>query len=119
MPLMTSFKKGEVHLAEIIFTDATATKKRPVVIISGRHYNEKRDEVIVLPITSNVIRKIYGDVTIKHWESAGLLFPSAVTGIITTIKKPMLQKKLGQLNKEDWLKVEDCLKKNLEITGDC
>jgi len=118
MPPMTNFKKGEVHLAEIIFTDATATKKRPVVIISGRQYNEKRDEVIVLPITSNVIRKIYGDVTIKNWESAGLLFPSAVTGIITTIKKLMLQKKLGQLNREDWLKVEDCLKKNLEITGD-
>lgn len=115
---MTSFKRGDVHLAEIVFTDGTATKKRPVVVISGKQYNEKRDEIIVSPITSNVIRKIYGDVTIKNWESAGLLFPSAVTGIITTIKKLMLQKKLGQLNREDWLKVEDCLKKNLEITGD-
>ncbi|MDD3148824.1 MAG: type II toxin-antitoxin system PemK/MazF family toxin [Candidatus Riflebacteria bacterium] len=112
---MTSFKRGDVHLAEIVFTDGTATKKRPVVVISGKQYNEKRDEVIVSPITSNVIRKIYGDVTIKYWESAGLLFPSAVTGIITTVKKMMLEKKIGQLRKEDWLKIEDCLRKNLEL----
>jgi mRNA-degrading endonuclease toxin of MazEF toxin-antitoxin module len=78
-------------------------KKRPVVIVSGKHYNEKRDEVVISLITSNVIRKIYGDIAIKKWESAGLLYPSAVTGIITTVKKFMLEKKLGQLDKEDWL----------------
>ncbi len=113
---MTSFKKGDIFLAEIVFTDGTATKRRPVVIVSGKHYNEKRDEVIVSLITSNVIRKIYGDIVIKNWAPAGLLFPSAVTGIITTIKKSLLAKKLGQLNKEDWLKVEDCMRKNLELT---
>lgn len=112
---MTSFKKSDVHLAEIVFTDGTATKKRPVVIVSGKHYNEKRDEVMVSLITSNVIRKIYGDVTIKNWESAGLLFPSAVTGIITTIKKTMLEKRLGQLAKEDWLKIKECIRNNLEL----
>ncbi|MBU1105053.1 MAG: type II toxin-antitoxin system PemK/MazF family toxin [Candidatus Riflebacteria bacterium] len=112
---MTSFKKGEIYLSEIVFTDGTATKKRPIVVVSGKHFNEKREEVVVAPITSNVIRKIYGDVTIKHWEAAGLLFPSAVTGIITTIKKTMLEKKIGQLDKEDLLKVEECLRKNLEL----
>jgi len=112
---MTSFKKGDIYLAEIVFTDGTATKRRPVVIVSGKHYNEKRDEVMVSLITSNVIRRIYGDIAIKSWESAGLLYPSAVTGIITTIKKSMLEKKLGQLAKEDWLKVEDCMRKNLEL----
>jgi len=33
---MTSFKKNDIHLAEIAFTDGTATKKRPVVIVSGK-----------------------------------------------------------------------------------
>lgn len=114
--LMTSFKKGDIFLAEIVFTDGTATKRRPVVIVSGKDYNEKRDEVIVSLITSNVIRRIYGDIVIKNWASAGLLFPSAVTGIITTIKKSLLEKKLGQLAIEDWLKVEDCMRKNLELS---
>jgi mRNA interferase MazF len=112
---MISFKKGDIYLAEIVFTDGTATKKRPVVIVSGKHYNEKRDEVVISLITSNVIRKIYGDIAIKRWESAGLLYPSAVTGIITTVKKFMLEKKLGQLDKEDWLNVEECMRKNLEL----
>lgn len=111
---MTSFKAGEIYLAEIVFTDGTATKKRPVVIISGKHYNKKRDEVIVSLITSNIIRKIYGDIAIKNWESSGLLYPSVVTGIITTIKKSMLEKKLGQLSEDDWVKVEDCLHNNLK-----
>ena len=112
---MTSFKKGDIYLSEIVFTDGTATKKRPVVIVSGKNYNEKRDEVMVSMITSNVIRRIFGDIAIKNWESAGLLYPSAVTGIITTVKKFMLEKKLGQLHKEDWIKAEECMRKNLEL----
>lgn len=112
---MISFKKGDIYLAEIVFTDGTATKKRPVVIVSGKHYNEKHDEVVISLITSNVIRKIYGDIAIKRWESAGLLYPSAVTGIITTVKKFKLEKKLGQLDKEDWLNVEKCMRKTLEL----
>jgi mRNA interferase MazF len=112
---MTSFKKGDIFLAEVVFTDGTATKKRPVVIVSGKLYNEKRDEVMVSLVTSNVIRRIYGDIAIKSWQSAGLLYPSAVTGIITTVKKSMLQKKLGQLDKEDWQSVEECMRKNLEL----
>lgn len=112
---MTSFKKGEIYLAEIIFTDGTATKKRPILVVSGKDFNKKREEVVVAAITSNVIRKIYGDVAIKHWESAGLLFPSAVTGIITTIKKTLITKKLGELDKKDLFKVEKCLRKNLGL----
>lgn len=112
---MTSFKKGDIFLAEIVFTDGTATKRRPVVIVSGKNYNEKRDEVVVSIITSNVIRRIYGDIVIKNWASAGLLFPSTVTGIITTVKKSLLEKKLGRLDEEDWLKVEGCMRKNLEL----
>jgi mRNA interferase MazF len=113
---MTSFKKGAIHLAEIVFTDGSATKKRPVLIVSGKHYNEKRDEVMVAIVTSNVIRKIYGDVAIKGWKEAGLLYPSAVTGIITTIKKFMIEKKLGQLDKSDWQRVDKCLRKNFELS---
>lgn len=112
---MTSFKKGDIYLSEIVFTDGTATKKRPVVIVSGKDYNEKRDEVMVSMITSNVIRKIFGDIAIKGWEAAGLLYPSAVTGIITTVKKFRLKKKLGRLDKEDWVRVEECLCKNFEL----
>lgn len=113
---MTSYKKGEIYLAEVVFTDGTATKRRPVVVVSGKQYNQKRDEVIVLLVTSNIIRRIYGDISIKNWKSAGLLYPSAVTGIITTLKKSILGKKIGELDKEDWLKVEECTKKSLELT---
>ena len=54
---MTNYKKGEVYLANVIFTDGSEVKKRPVVIVSGKDFNNKRDEIIVSAITSNIIRK--------------------------------------------------------------
>ena len=106
---MTNFKKAEVYLARVVFTDGTSTKKRPVVVLSSKDFNEKRDEIIVAAITSNVIRKIYGDVKLKDWKKAGLLYPSVVTGIIFTLKKKLIYKKLGKLTAEDVHKLSNCL----------
>lgn len=43
---MTAYNKGDIYLANVIFTDGTAVKKRPVAIVSGKSFNSKRDEVI-------------------------------------------------------------------------
>jgi len=112
---MTKFRKREVFLAQIVFTDGTATKKRPVVVVSGIHYNDKREEIIVAAITSNTIRRIFGDVRIKNWKEAGFLYPSAVTGIILAIKKTLIEKKLGVLAEDDFEKVAATLRKTLEL----
>lgn len=112
---MTKFRKGEILVAQIIFTDGTSTKKRPVVVLSGSQFNDKREEIIVAAITSNTIRRIFGDIRINQWKEAGLLFPSVVTGIILSIKKSLVEKKLGNLDKEDLEMVEKNLKKNLEL----
>ena len=39
MQPMTNYKKGEVYLANVIFTDGSEVKKRPVVIVSGKDFN--------------------------------------------------------------------------------
>lgn len=46
-------KQRDIVLVPIPFTDLTSVKKRPVVIISGREYNSKSDDVVVAAITSN------------------------------------------------------------------
>jgi hypothetical protein len=66
-------------------------------------------------ITSNVYRSLTGDTRIIQWEEAGLKFPSVVTGIFQTIKKDMVEKKIGTLSKEDFGIVKENLKKALGI----
>jgi len=55
----------------------------------------------VAAVTSNVERRLFGDCLIANWKQAGLLFPSVATGILRTIKRTMIQKKLGAMPKID------------------
>ena len=112
---MTNFKLGDVMLAEVIFADATGSKKRPALVISGSEFNQNRNEVIISAITSNIERNLPGDTKIRDWEEAGLLFPSVATGIIQTVHKDLFLRKLGKLSSEDLQKVTANLKKALDF----
>ncbi|MBN2541497.1 type II toxin-antitoxin system PemK/MazF family toxin [bacterium] len=103
---MTKFKHGDVVLVEVVFSEGTETKKRPALIISSDDYHKSRQEVIILGITSNVKRILFGDTKIDSWKEAGLLYPSVVAGIIQTIKQNMIVQKLGALSKQDLEKVK-------------
>lgn len=51
---MTTYEPGDVVLIPVPFTDGTAMKQRPAVVVSGRRYNTQRPDLIVMPVTSNV-----------------------------------------------------------------
>ena len=110
---MTTIKRGDVVLVEVVFSDGTETKKRPALVISSGDYHRSRQEVIIAAITSNVTRILMGDTLIDKWEEAGLLYPSLVAGIIQTIKKNMINRKLGALSKDDFQSVQENLKKSM------
>ena len=112
---MTNYKSGDLVLVEFVFTDETGSKKRPALIISSDNYNKNRHEVIVAAITSNIARILTGDTMIDGWEEAGLIYPSLVTGVIRTIKKNMISRKLGALTKQDLTKVQENLKKAIKL----
>ncbi len=44
---------GEIHLANIYFTDAVASKVRPVLLLKANSFND----ILYLPLTSNTITK--------------------------------------------------------------
>ena len=55
-----------------------------------------------MAVTSQMRSAAYfGDIVISEWQSAGLLKPSVIKTIITTIEKSLVIKKLGQLHNED------------------
>jgi mRNA interferase MazF len=99
---MTAYKRGDVVLVPFPFSNQTATKKRPAVVISSSLYNEKSNDVVILAVTSKVEKSSdIGECLINDWQSAGLLKPSAVKPAISTIEQVLVLKKLGSLSAND------------------
>lgn len=90
-------------------------KLRPAVIVSSSSYHRSRQEVIVMAITSNVSRRLVGDHLLAEWKSAGLLLPSIVTGIVRTIKRGMIHRKLGALSRDDVEAIDGELRRSLAL----
>ena len=53
------YKQGDILLIPIPFSNLTASKKRPVLVLSNSKYNDKTEDIIVIAITSNLQSKDY------------------------------------------------------------
>lgn len=104
---MTSFSQGEAILTEIAFSGDPGRKRRPAVVISIDEFNRTGTKLIVAAITSN-LQPPYrrGDVLLKDWQTAGLIKPSALRGVLATIDKRDIVRSMGHLTDNDFAKVE-------------
>jgi mRNA interferase MazF len=108
---MTGYEFGDVVLIPFPFTDQTTTKKRPAVVVSSAVYHLNHPDIILMAITSQIKSSIaFGEVTLAQWEAAGLLKPSVIKPVFTTVEKNFVIKNLGQLSEED----QQALKKALQ-----
>ena len=99
---MTAYNFGDILLVPFPFTDQTSVKKRPAVIISSNQYNSCKSDIIIMAITSQFNSSgNFGEMKINDFSSAGLLKPSVVKPVITTIEKSLVIRKLGKLNDLD------------------
>ena len=112
---MTAYNRGDVVLIGFVFSDESGKKLRPALVISSPAYNRARQEIVVAAITSNVRRRLFGDHLISDWQGAGLLFPSLVTGIVRTIKRAMIGRRLGSMPKPDLEAFERELRRSLGL----
>lgn len=111
---MTAYNFGEIVLVPFPFTDQTAIKKRPAIIVSSNDYNINRPDIIIMAVTSQMRSSAYfGDIIIHQWKQAGLLKPSVIKPIFTTIEKNLVLKKLGHIENEDRLALQEVLQKIL------
>ena len=96
---MTTYKFGDIVLVPFPFTDQSTTKKRPAVIVSSDNYNRHRPDIVIMAVTSQMHSADYfGDVVVNDWRQAGLLKPSVIKPIFTTIEKGLVIKQLGRIN---------------------
>ncbi|HEX9672859.1 MAG TPA: type II toxin-antitoxin system PemK/MazF family toxin [Burkholderiales bacterium] len=102
MPPTTSYSFGDIVLVPFPFTDQSAIKRRPAVIISTSSYHAERPDLIIMAVTSQVRPAgVIGEVQVKDWKSAGLIKPSVVKPVITTIEASLVIRRLGQLKKDE------------------
>jgi mRNA interferase MazF len=82
------FEFGEVVLVPFPFTSQAASKRRPAVVVSSRHYNTARPDIVVMAITSQLRPSpAFGEVWVEAWQAAGLLKPSAVKPVLATLEQ--------------------------------
>jgi mRNA interferase MazF len=107
---MTGCEFGDVILVPFPFTDQSASKKRPAVVISSAAYHRARIDLIVMPITSQIrLTTAFGDVLVQDWKAAGLIKPGVVKPVITTIERSLVLRKLGRLSND----TQDALRKTI------
>lgn len=93
---------GDVIVVPFPFTDQTATKRRPAVVVSSEAYNRERPDVILMAVTSQVRpAPTVGEVAVVQWRAAGLLKPSVIKPLVTTIEASLVIRQLGTLSSDD------------------
>ena len=93
---------GAIVLVPFPFTSQAASKQRPAVVVSSRAYNVERPDLIMMAVTSQLRpTPTLGEVWLRHWQTAGLLKPSAVKPIFATLELGMVIRPLGALAAED------------------
>lgn len=99
---MTGYEFGDVVLVPFPFTDQTTAQKRPAVVVSSGAYHRSRPDLVLMAVTSRIKPAPgFGDVTIEHWEAAGLIKPSVIKPVFTTVEKSLIIRKRGTLQQGD------------------
>lgn len=102
MPTTIACEFGDIVLVPFPFTDQSATKKRPAVVVSSDAYHRDRPDVILMAVTSQLRPSAgVGEIPVQHWKQAGLLRPSVLKPLLATVERRLLIRKLGRLETHD------------------
>ena len=110
MPSTTTYKRGQVLVVEVPFSDLSGTKRRPVLVVSAEKFHQALPDVIVCPISSQARfhrKPGPGDCPLSAWRPVGLRHPSTVRiSKVLAVDKQIVKKALGVLPAEDLAKVD-------------
>jgi mRNA interferase MazF len=115
--------KWDIVLLTYPFSDLTATKVRPAVVVSQTSYNQTSQDAVFILITTNVARSSSFDVIVykthPEFHQTGLRHASAIRiDKIFTLNKKLAAKTLGRLEIQLQKEVEKQLRLFLELPGE-
>ncbi len=100
---MSDFYFAQIVLINFPFVGSNEIKKRQALVL----IDTKDEDLIVSCITSQPSKSNF-DVEVINWQKTGLLLPSFVRlHKIATIEKKLIERVLGNLDKNDKLNVQE------------
>ncbi len=113
---MTASRRGDVVLVPFPFSDLTAVKRRPALVVSTRAYNEATGDTIIAQITSKVKSPPRpGDHILKRWRDAGLPLPSLVRAKLATLHSSLFIRTLGHMPADEMKHIDSGIAGVLEL----
>ena len=105
------YSQGEILLIPLPFTDLSSQKKRPVLVLSKKNYNDAADDVIVAAITSNIDTKPYAVFVSNNDMVRGILKVTSCVRVdkIYTLAQNIVIKRFGKVKPE----IVDAVKEKL------
>ena len=109
MKPMPSYKRYAVVVVPFPFTDRTATKKRPALVLSSDVFNLGIGHSVMAMITTASHSAWPLDIVIADLADAGLKTPSIIRMKLFTIDHLLIQRQIGSLSLQDQQAVESTL----------
>lgn len=100
------YQRGDIVLLPFPFTDLTAVKTRPAVVLSVDAFQKSTGDFTVAMITS-IFHDTPFDYQLQDWQKANLLGPSYVRAKLATLDPAMVRYRPGRLSDEDFANVEE------------
>lgn len=110
-----NYEPGDLVVVPFPFTDSTATKRRPALVLSNSEFNQANGHLVLVMITSAKHSIWTGDVKLQDWRGAGLPQASVVRLKLFTLDVRFVLRKLGRLSASDEGLVGESLKHHLSL----
>lgn len=113
-----AFQRGEVVLIPFPYSDLSAVKTRPAVVVNSDLYHAIRPEILVTYVSSQVAQAHpLIDYVLRDWAVAGLPKPSFVRPKVAAIEPSLVVHRVGVLSTHDLREVDHHLQRAMALTS--
>jgi len=100
-------RQRDIILIPIPFTDLSSHKRRPVLVVSNDHYNQKTQDIVVMAITSKLDAPDYAVIFEDEDMQEGTLPRKSMIRVdkIYTLSQGIVVKRYGQVKETTLEKV--------------
>jgi len=117
MPSTTTFRRGQIVVVDVPFSNHSGIKPRPALVVSTEAFHGNLSDVIVCPISSRpqyYRRPGRGDCPLRDWRGVGLRHPSTVRiSKVLAVDKRIVRRVLGEASQRDVARVDTALMRAL------
>ncbi len=117
-----TYQRGDIVLANLPFSDLSASKLRPALIVQCDRNNQRLDDVILAMITRTIHRagteptQLLVDLATSAGAASGLLHTSVVKcEHLITLHQSLLTRVIGKMPGALMQQVDACLKESLQL----